>query len=304
MQHFQFRYLLFLSLFFFCSQASAQMDLLSAIEDSTPKKEFVTNSFKSTRVIAGQSIENVGPGVLDFRILHRFGRVNEGAYGAYGLDNATIRLGLDYGISKRLMIGIGRSSYKKEVDAFAKFKLFWQAKGGGSPVTVSLLSSVIRDGLEFSEPDRENYNTSRYSYSFQMLIGRKFSEAFTFQIAPTLVHRNLVKNAEDKNDIYSMGFGTRIKLTKRFALTAEYFYTNPSDLDEGYTNPFAVGVDIETGGHVFQLHFTNSLGMNDKELITGTSGIWADGDVHFGFNISRVFTLSKPKEFRKNNSTE
>lgn len=304
MQRLLIRNLILLTFFLSITQASAQMDLLSAIEDSTPRKEFVTNSFKSTRVIAGQSIENVGSGVLDFRILHRFGRVNEGAYGAYGLDNATIRLGLDYGISKRFMIGIGRSSYKKEVDAFAKYKLFWQANGGGSPVTVTLLSSVIRDGLDFAEPDRENYNSSRFSYSFQMLIGRKFSEAFTFQLSPTLIHRNLVKTAEDNNDIFSMGFGTRIKLTKRFALTAEYFYTNPNDLDEGYKNPFAIGVDIETGGHVFQLHFTNSLGMNDKELITGTSGVWGDGDVHFGFNISRVFTLSKPKEFRKGNKIE
>ncbi len=278
----------------------AQDDLLSLLGDETPPKEFVKNGFKATRVITGHSMEHVARGVLDFRILHRFGRLNEGAYGAYGLDQATIRLGLDYGISDRIMIGIGRASNRKEIDGFIKYRMIWQGRGKGSvPFSVVLISGVTKDGLKWADPDRNNYYTSRLAFFHQVLIGRKFSEAFTLQVLPTVVHRNLVETKEDRHDIYSLGIGTRLKLTKRIAINAEYFYTLRDQLGITKTDPLSIGFDIETGGHVFQLHFTNALGMNERSLITDTDGKWGNGDVHFGFNISRVFTLSRPKTFRK-----
>lgn len=280
--------------------ASAQDDLLSLLGDEAPPKEFVKNGFKATRVITGHSMEHVARGVLDFRILHRFGRLNEGAYGAYGLDQATIRLGLDYGISDRIMIGIGRASNRKEIDGFIKYRMIWQGKGKGAvPFSMVLISGVTKDGLKWADPDRNNYYTSRLAFFHQVLIGRKFSEAFTLQVLPTIVHRNLVATKEDNHDIYSVGIGTRLKLTKRIAINAEYFYTLRDQLGVTKTDPLSIGFDIETGGHVFQLHFTNALGMNERSLITDTDGKWDKGDIHFGFNISRVFTISKPKTFRK-----
>lgn len=293
---------LFVALFFIIAAvpARAQDDLLGLLGDETPKKEFVKNGFKATRVITGHSMEQVARGVLDFRILHRFGRINEGAYGAYGLDQATIRLGLDYGITERLMVGIGRSSNRKEVDGFIKYRMIWQGKGkGAAPVSVSLITGVTKDGLKWADPDRKNYFTSRLAFYHQLLIGRKFSESFTFQILPTVVHRNLVETTADRHDIYSIGMGTRLKLTKRISINAEYFYTLRNQPGITKTDPLSIGFDIETGGHVFQLHFTNALGMNERSLITDTTGKWEKGDIHFGFNISRVFTLSKPKSFRK-----
>lgn len=277
----------------------AQDDLLSLLGDDSNKKEYVKNAFKATRVITGQSMEQVAAGVLDFRILHRFGRVNEGEYGAFGLDQATIRLGLDYGISDRIMVGIGRSSNRKELDGFIKYRMIWQGKGKGSiPFSVILISGVTKDGLKWADPDRNNYYTSRLCFYNQMLIGRKFSEVFSLQLMPTMVHRDLVATKDDNHDIYALGIGTRVKLSKRVAINAEYFYTLPDMLPETQTNALSLGFDIETGGHVFQLHFTNALGMNERSLITDTDGKWEKGDIHFGFNISRVFTLSKPKKFR------
>ncbi len=282
------------------THVKAQDDLLSLLGEDSTKKEFVKNAFKATRVITGQSMEQVAAGVLDFRILHRFGRVNEGEYGAFGLDQATIRLGLDYGISDRIMVGIGRSSNRKELDGFIKYRMIWQGRGKGSiPFSVILITGVTKDGLKWADPDRNNYYTSRLAYYNQILIGRKFSESFSFQLMPTMVHRNLVETKEDNHDIYALGIGTRLKLSKRVAINAEYFYTLPDQLPETQTNALSLGFDIETGGHVFQLHFTNALGMNERTLITDTDGKWEKGDIHFGFNISRVFTLSRPKTFRK-----
>lgn len=292
--------LFFLVQLLFSTFAKAQDDLLSLLPQEEPKKEFVKNAFKATRVISAHSIEHVAAGVLDFRILHRFGRVNGGSREAYGLDQATIRLGLDYGITNRLMIGLGRSSNKKEIDGFMKYRMIWQGRGKGSlPFSMILISGFSKDGLEWAHPERKNYFTSRFSYVNQVLLGRKFSDAFSLQFMPTMIHRNLVAKTEDVHDIYAIGVGARIKLTRRLSLNAEYFYNLPNQLPVNSSDPLSIGFDIETGGHVFQLHFTNALGMNERSLITDTNGSWEKGDIHFGFNISRVFTISTPKEYRK-----
>lgn len=295
----QFRKLLLIAVGIFSASSLCAQDLLELLGDDTEPKQFVTNAFKSTRVITGQSMEMTGKGVLDFRILHRFGRLNEGSYGAWGLDQATIRLGLDYGIGNRLTVGLGRSSNLKQVDSFMKYRLIWQGKGKGSiPLSVILFTSAVRDGVKFADESRQNFESSRWNYANQIIIGRKFSDAFSLQIMPSMVHRNLVLTVDDAHDIYSLGTGMRIKLSRRIAITAEYYFNMPDQLPPDKTNPLSVGVDIETGGHVFQLHCTNSLGMNEPSYLTGTTGTWSDGDIHFGFNISRVFTLAKPKSFR------
>ena len=289
--------IIILLLFVFPFTVKAQDDLLDLID--VPQKEFVRNTFKTTRVISTQSTEFVGKGVLDTRISHRFGRLNEGSYGAYGLDNATIRLGLDYGVSDRFTVGIGRSSFKKEIDGFLKYRMIWQAKGkGGSPISVVLFTSFVKDGLKWDDPTINNYFTSKYAFCNQILISRKFSDSFSFQVMPTIVHKNLIPTNEDKNDMYSLGVSTRMKLTKRLSINAEYYYNDPNTLPINKTNPLTLGLDIETGGHVFQLSLSNSLGMNERTYITETDGKWSKGDIHFGFTISRVFTVSKPKEFK------
>ncbi|HEX5001052.1 MAG TPA: DUF5777 family beta-barrel protein [Bacteroidia bacterium] len=290
-----------LTLLFYGITAKAQDDdLLSLIDDDSTTVEHVTSAFKSTRVINSHSIESLSSGVLDFRIMHRFGRINTGAYQLYGLDQATIRLGFDYGITDRFTVGFGRGTYYKELDGFLKYKLLWQSTGAKTiPVSLVLVSGMTVNGLKWADETRKNYFSSRLGYYYQILIGRKFSDVFTLQLGPTMVHRNLVATKEEHHDIYALEAGTRIRLSRRIALTADYFYIPPNQLDSRYGDVFSVGFDIETGGHVFQLHFTNATAMNEKTFITENDGKWSKGDIHFGFNISRVFTLSSKKRKMK-----
>ncbi|HKL39594.1 MAG TPA: DUF5777 family beta-barrel protein [Cryomorphaceae bacterium] len=276
-------------------EGESLLDLLGEEEEVT---NYASASFKTTRIINSQSIENVAEGVLDFKISHRFGRVNGGLSEFFGLDQATIRLGLDYGITDRLMIGIGRSTVQKAIDGFAKYKLLRQSTGKKNmPVTLSLYSSIMVNAQPWANPERENYFSSRLFYTHQILLGRKFSNGTSLMLMPTVVHRNLVESTAIENTVYALGIGGRQKLTNRLALTFEYIYVLPDQIADIYTNSLSIGFDIETGGHVFQLHFTNSLGMMDKQYITETTGEWGAGDIHFGFNISRVFTLkdTRPK---------
>lgn len=288
----------------FCTTTSlfAQEDLLSLLGEESAGVEYTTASFKATRVINGHSLENTAHGVLDFRIGHRMGFVNSGLGQLFGLDQATIRLGFDYGVTDRLMIGLGRSSYQKTLDGFVKYKLLRQCEQGcGMPLTLGLVASTSATTLEADQvpwfgEGREDYFTHRLSYSFQAVVGRKFSETFTLQASPGVVHRNLVATDEDRNDLINVGMAGRVKLSRRVTLNAEYFYVLPGQGPrEAFHNAMAIGFDIETGGHVFQLHFTNSTGMFERGFITETVGDFFAGDIHFGFNISRVFTLHDPR---------
>jgi len=283
----------------YAGAASAQdeeEDLLSLLEEE-PTTEYATASFKTTRVINGHSIENVAGGVLDLKISHRFGMLNSGAYNLFGLDQASIRIGFDYGITDRLMVGVGRSSHDKVYDGFVKLKLLRQSSGERwMPVTVSLLSGAYLKTINWQEPERDNYFSSRMSYPNQLLIGRKFSEGTSIQLMPTVVHRNMTALKSEAHDVLLAGIAARQKLTKRISINVEYYYALPDQLREEFQNSLAVGFDIETGGHVFQLHFTNSTSMIEPGFMTETVGDWGRGDVHFGFNVSRVFTIRTPKD--------
>ncbi|MBT8233544.1 MAG: hypothetical protein HKO66_16710 [Saprospiraceae bacterium] len=284
--------LCFLALFLY-DESIAQDDLLSLLgEEETI--DFATASFKANRVINLHSIENTAGGVLDFKISHRFGFLNQGLSNFFGLDQSTIRIGLDYGLSDNLMIGLGRSSFEKTVDGFLKYRFLRQSSGKKNmPITAALFASAAIKTTPFQNPDRENYFSSRLYYTYQLIVGRKFSDNVSFQISPTLVHRNLVRVSTEANDVMAMAFAGRVKLTKRVALNSEYIYVLPDQLAPGFRNSFSIGFDIETGGHVFQLHFSNSTSMIEKGFVAETAGNFFDGDIHFGFNISRVFTLKK-----------
>ena len=276
----------------FAMPAFAQDDLLSLIEENKAVTDYATAGFKTTRVINSHSFENTGSGVLDVKISHRFGYLNGGAYELFGLDDATIRIGADYGITNNLMIGLGRSSVGKTYDGFVKYKFLRQSSGARTmPVSAALLSTIAVQTLKWANPDRNNYFSSRLYYTYQLIVGRKFSENFSMQLMPTVVHRNLVPTENEAHDVLAVGVAARQKLSKRLALNAEYYYVLPDQLEESFRNSLSIGFDIETGGHVFQLHFTNSTAMIEKGFITETTGNWLDGDIRFGFNISRVFTL-------------
>ncbi len=257
---------------------------------------YATASYKTNRVINLHSLESTAAGVLDVKISHRFGFLNGGFYELFGLDAASIRIGADYGVTDRLTLGFGRSSYEKTYDGFAKFKFLRQQRGKKvMPLTAAFLATTSIKSIRWPNPDRENYFSQRLYYTYQVIVGRKFSEGLSLQLAPTLVHRNLVRHSFEKNDVFAIAAAGRIKLSKRVAINTEYIYVVKNQLAPGYRNSFSLGFDIETGGHVFQLHFTNSTSMIEKGFITETVGDWGNGDIHFGFNVSRVFTAKKKK---------
>lgn len=274
-------------------------DLLSQVQPDSSRREYVTSAFKSTRVIMSHSLEMLQPGVLDFRILHRFGPLNSGASNLFGLDESSIRLGLDYALSRNLTIGIGRTSVnpRKDADGFLKYRLLHQATGKKAvPLSVIAVAGATMQTNEWADKSRKNYFSSRLGYSGQVIIGRKFSEALTLQLVPTVVHRNLVAATDDDNDTYAIGTGGRVKLGNRVSLNVDYYYVLNKDVSMTTYNPLSVGFDIETGGHVFQLHFTNAIGMNERSFVTETTNDWGQGDIQFGFNISRVFQLKKTRK--------
>jgi hypothetical protein len=273
----------------------AQEDLMQLLETDSaqiPRREYIPATFKGTRIINGHSVETPAGGVLQFLISHRFGTLNSGAYNLFGLDQATIRLGLEYGLTDRFTVGIGRSSLEKTYDGFLKYKLLRQSRGAVTmPFTVVAFGSAALTSLRFPQPAIDAYFAGRLTYTGQVLIARKFSPAFSLQLMPTFIHRNLVASPADPHDVGALGIAGRHKLTRRISLSAEYYYLLPGKTADNFYNSFSLGFDIETGGHVFQLHLTNSPGMIEKFFIPQTTGSWGRGDIYFGFNISRVFTL-------------
>ncbi|QHT68484.1 hypothetical protein GXP67_18460 [Rhodocytophaga rosea] len=288
-----------LTILFTCSlfvNISFAQDLLAELEKDTPvEPRFATATFKSTRVINQHSVETVGKGVLDFRISHRFGKINSGAYNLFGLDQSTIRLGLEYGLSNRIMIGVGRSSFNKHYDGFVKVKLLRQRNDAlkNMPVTVVWFSNMGINSLKFDDTQGDRDFASRLAYTHQLIVGRKFSDRLSLQLAPTVVHRNHIQTEAEQSDVYALGAGGRIKLSKRVSVNADYFYLLPETAPAGVKNSLSLGFDIETGGHVFQLHVTNSKGMVEQYFIPGTVDSWSKGEIFYGFNISRQFTLVK-----------
>jgi hypothetical protein len=290
------RVYLIIAVLFFVRSLSAQDDLMNLINDNSAKEtNYTTATFKSTRVMNGHSIEKMPAGQLDVRISHRFGTLNSGGYNFFGLDQSNIHLSVEYGITNWLMVGVGRGNYEKTYDGFAKFTILRQSTGAKAmPVSVSALGAVSLNTLKFTNTTQTNYFSSRLAYVTQVLVARKISQGISLQLSPTYIHKNLVATELDPNDIFALGAGGRLKLSKRISLNGEYYYVVNSKtyLSQKIYNPLSLGFDIETGGHVFQLFFTNSIGMIEKAFIGETTGTWTKGDIRFGFNISRVFTLS------------
>ena len=280
------------------SKKTASQDttnLMNQLEKETLqfKTVYAVGTFKSTRIIDGQSIENLPKNVLDVRISHRFGPISSGLYNFFGLDNAMMRLGFDYGITNNIMAGFGHSTFQKTYDAFFKIKILRQSTGVvNMPVSISFVPTIAINTLRQFDSVKTNFS-DRVSMVYQVLIARKFSEKFALQIMPSFIQTDNISFNHSKHNILAFGIGGRYKISKRININVEYYYQLPDTKSPGSRNVFAVGVDIGTGGHVFQLHFSNSVGLTEKSFISETTGHWDKSDILFGFNISRVFQLKK-----------
>lgn len=274
----------------------AQEDLLQLLEPE-PGTEYTYATFKASRIVNGQSIEGPAKGNLIFVVSHQFGRINQGAYELFGLDQARIRLGFEYGITAWMAVGIGRSSLNKTFDGFIKLKLLRQSAGlKAFPVSVSYFANIALNSLKWAEPERKNYFSSRLSYAHQFLVARKFNRWLSLQITPTMIHRNLVQTRKDQNNVFALGVGGRMKISNRTSVNFEYFYLLPGQTADDFENSLSIGFDIETGGHIFQLYLTNSQGMIEEYFVAQTTGKWLDGDIHFGFSITRTFDFHSKRK--------
>jgi len=287
--------LLFLSTNFFVHSQDLDAILNEISHDSTPT--YALGTFKGTTIINGQSVEVPGASDLHFVISHRFGAVNQGIYDFFGIDQATTRFGFEYGIKDVASLSIGRNGYEKTYDGGIKIKVLRQQTGiKNIPISVSVFAGTFVNTLKWSIPDRDNLFSSRLSYASQILIARRFNQKLSLQLSPTYVHKNLVPLPRDQNNIFALGFGGRYKLSRKVSVNGEYFYLLPGETADNSINSLSVGFDIETGGHVFQIQFTNSQAMFARGFVSETQGEWLDGDIYFGFNLYRVFPENKKRK--------
>jgi len=265
-----------------------QEDLLSEIDNGNQDAAYEIAIFKGLKVINFESTKLVANKGFSFIVSHRFGTVKDGFQNLFGLDQAVTHLNFVYGISENVNISASRSSNQKIYELGSKIRLIKQRKGE-NPFNIVVYSSVLANtGLDKDNLPKLDFK-HRLSYVAQLLVSRKINSKLSFILSPTFFHDNYISNDYQNNSQYGIGFGGRYKIGKRWSLNTEYgVHLNRSN-NSLYNNPFSIGVDIETGGHVFQLHFTNSQSMNTNGVFGTSTGDWTEGDVYFGFNLARSF---------------
>lgn len=295
------------------------LSLLDSVESGPVTHELVTATFKGSKVINAQSTETVKAKTVDFNIAHLFGNIgvqsNGGVHSLYGLDNVSdIRFGFDFGITDNITLGIGRSKQSELIDGLFKWRILQQTKDNHMPITLAFygdmsynpqVSAHFYNGMVPTADFKQN-DLHRISYVSQLIVARKFGSRLSMELLPTYQHRNFVlanintdNGAEETNDLISVGAAVRFKITNRFLIIADYFYTisdfrtnNPAT---AYSQPLAIGFEIETGGHVFHLNFSNVSGLIENNFLPNTTDSWLKGGFKFGFNVSRVFNITKSK---------
>lgn len=295
--------LLFYGLLFFYSGLWSQ-DLDSLMRDMVPEQEndLVMSTFKSPKLVLLQTNETQPKQTLTFWIFHRFGDIGGefgGSHTLFGLDNASdIRIAFDYGITEAFTLGVGRSRFNESYDLQGKLRLLRQ-RTEGTPVALTLFaqSSWITRKETFDNEFQEE--ADRISHFLQLIVARKFSPSLSLMLNPGYLIRSQAVDAQDQESFFILGMGGRLKLTKRLSLIADYTIVNgldrPDDLETEYFNPLGIGLEIETGGHVFSLNFQNAPYIAENNFIPYTQESWSDGGVRFGFSISRNFYLGPKK---------
>lgn len=282
------KYFLSVMLFILTTNLFAQDDLLGELESSVKIDRKATSAFKALKIVNLESTKLAAKNDFYFIISHRFGSLKGGAKEFFGFDQSTIRFSLLYGITDWLTLGGSRSSFQKTYDVTAKYRLIQQEMGGFPVTIVGFNAASVNTALSKANVPLLEYQ-HRLTYLSELLISRKFSNSLSLQVTPIFFHENYVANELQENSQYAIGGGGRIKLSNRVTLNIDYVHHLNRAENSVFRNPLSIGFDIETGGHVFQLHVTNAQPMYDAGFITNASGDWSTGDVYFGFNLSRVF---------------
>ena len=285
-----------ISIFILCFNLTAQESLDEILGPSSNSSYPVSSTFSSTRIINGHSVEMIPKNVGELRISHRFGPLENGFYDIFGLDQAQIRIGYDYGLNDNVMVGFGRSSYKKTYDIFSRFAILRQTSDNSVPLSIQYLFSASIETLKYG---KKIPFMQRLGQINQILIAKKMNN-LSVQITPSLMIHEYFNY--DKKIFTNLGVSARYLVGKRVAINLEYFHRLKHDNDgsqafndifEMNYNSLGIGVDIETGGHVFQFHFSNSSAMNEQGFLFESDKSWGEGEICFGFNILREFSRSK-----------
>ncbi|MCV2484355.1 DUF5777 family beta-barrel protein [Flavobacterium sp. SH_e] len=270
---------------FLVTLAYSQDDLLKSLDSTQVEESYSTATFKALQLVTLQTTKMPAKKEFYFVVSHRFGTVKDGFDSFFGLDNATTKLGGIYGVTDWLAVSLSRHTLNKMYETGLKYRLARQNDNfpldivGYSVADINtFLEKDQYPGLEFKH---------RMTYVQQLLISRKVSEKFSIELVPSFSHKNLYNPDIERDNQFSFGGGGRYKITKRLSVNLEYMHN--FDKPDFYKNPLSVGLDVETGGHVFQLIFTNSQSMSESGYLTNASGDWGKGDFFFGFNLYRVF---------------
>ncbi|WP_422106862.1 DUF5777 family beta-barrel protein [Winogradskyella sp.] len=283
------RYIQLFLMLFVCLILSAQEDdLLSEIDTDSVGEQYATAAFKGLKIVNFESTKLVAKKELTLIVAHRFGSIENGFDTFFGLDDAVTRINFVYGITDAINIGVSRSSFQKIYEASAKYRLVRQ-KDNGFPFTIVAYNSIlVNTALEKENLPKLEFR-DRLGYTAQLLISKKVSSKLSLEVAPTFFHDNFVAYGEQHNSQYAIGFGGRQKLGKRWSINMDYGWHLNRAAGSPFKNPLSIGFDLETGGHVFQMHFTNAQAMNTNGFLGQATGDWSDGNIYFGFNLSRVF---------------
>lgn len=266
----------------------AQDDLLKEIDTISAANESEVAAFKSLKIVNLESTKLVAKGDMYFVVAHRFGYFDKGFEDFFGLDEANTRLQFVYGLTNGVSIHASRSGFQKTYELATKYRLFGQKKQGFPFEIVGFNSLAINTELEKTVLPKLEFS-DRLAYVNQILISRKFNDNLSLEIAPTHFHQNYVVNNSQDNSQFALGLGGRYKFTKRWSFNVDYAAHLNRASNSTFKNPLSIGFDLETGGHVFQMHFTNSQAMHESGYLGNTSGSWNDGKIAFGFNLIRVF---------------
>lgn len=270
---------------FFAVAAHSQDDLLKSIDSSQAEESYSTATFKALQLVTLQTTKMPAKKEFYFVVSHRFGTVKDGLDSFFGLDNATTKLGGIYGVTDWLSVSLSRHTLNKMYETGAKYRMARQDAHFPVDIVGYSVADINTALKEDQYPGLESKH--RMTYVQQLLISRKISQKLSLELVPSFIHKNLYNPELENDNQFSFGGGGRYKITKRLSVNLEYMHNfdNPGY----YQDPLSVGLDVETGGHVFQLIFTNSQPMSESGYLTNASGEWNKGDFFFGFNLYRVF---------------
>jgi hypothetical protein len=249
------------------------------------EEKSITNAFQGTHFVNEQSVNLADHGELRLYIQHRFGEIDGGLYQLFGLDQATMRLGFEYGLGKHLNVGFGRSTHMKTYDVYAKGRIAGQTEN--FPLSVALVAGGSIPTLRIF-PDDENNFSSKYSGNIQLLLAKTFGPV-GFQVSPGFLKTGFLLTENKDISAFTAGLAGSVRISSKVSANLEYLHPFTDELPG--SNPLSLGVDIDTGGHLFQLILSNSQQIFTQGLYTATRGNWGDGKLFFGFNLIREFRI-------------